>query len=50
KAVTRAVQAQDADARVEVDLGQKQVKVQSELPAEEILSAIREEGYTAEAV
>ncbi|RWU26298.1 copper resistance protein CopZ [Pseudomonas alkylphenolica] len=50
KAVTRAVQAQDAEAIVEVDLGQKQVKVQSALPTPEILQLIREEGYQAEAV
>lgn len=50
KAVTRAVQAQDAEAIVEVDLGQKQVKVQSSLQAPEILQLIREEGYQAEAL
>ncbi|MEG0860043.1 MAG: cation transporter [Pseudomonas sp.] len=50
KAVTRAVQAQDADAVVEVDLGQKQVKVQSSLPVPEILQLIRDGGYQAEAV
>lgn len=50
KAVTHAVQAQDADAVVEVDLGQKQVKVQSSLPVPEILQLIRDGGYQAEAV
>lgn len=48
KAVTRAVQEQDAEARVEVDLAGKQVKVQSALAAEAILAAIREEGYQAQ--
>ncbi|AIR89355.1 heavy-metal-associated domain-containing protein [Pseudomonas cremoricolorata] len=48
KAVTRAVQAQDAAAQVEVDLAGKQVKVQSQLSAEQLLEAIREEGYQAE--
>lgn len=48
KAVTRAVQEQDAEARVEVDLAGKQVKVQSGLAAEVILAAIREEGYQAQ--
>ncbi|QCI14763.1 heavy-metal-associated domain-containing protein [Pseudomonas putida] len=48
KAVTRAVQEQDAEARVEVDLAGKQVKVQSGLAAEAILAAIREEGYQAQ--
>ncbi len=50
KAVTRALQAQDAEAIVEVDLGHKQVKVQSALQAAQILQLIREEGYQAEAV
>ncbi|MGY4524314.1 heavy-metal-associated domain-containing protein [Pseudomonas sp. UBA4617] len=48
KAVTRAVQEQDAAAEVEVDLVARQVRVQSELAQEQILSAIREEGYQAE--
>ena len=50
RAVTRAVQAQDEQAIVEVDLAQKQVKVQSSLQAPEILQLIREEGYQAEAI
>lgn len=48
KAVTRAVQEQDAAAKVEVDLAGKQVRVQSELAQEQILTAIRDEGYQAE--
>nr|WP_225780267.1 cation transporter [Pseudomonas sp. Marseille-Q3773] len=48
KAVTRAVQDQDAAAKVEVDLAARQVRVQSKLAQEQILSAIREEGYQAE--
>jgi len=48
KAVTRAVQEQDVNAQVEVDLAGKQVRVQSALPAEQLLAAIREEGYEAE--
>ncbi|MNV56684.1 Copper chaperone CopZ [compost metagenome] len=48
KAVTRAVQEQDAEARIEIDLAGKLGKVQSELAAEQILAAIREEGYQAE--
>lgn len=50
KAVTRAVQEQDAQAKVEVDLAGKTVRVQSSLAAEQVLAAIREEGYQAEAV
>lgn len=48
KAVTRAVQSQDEGAVVEVDLGAKQVRVQSSLQAPQILQAIQEEGYQAE--
>ncbi|PYB91657.1 heavy-metal-associated domain-containing protein [Pseudomonas sp. MB-090624] len=48
KAVTRAVQQLDASAKVEVDLAAKQVRVQSELVQEQVLAAIREEGYQAE--
>ncbi len=48
KAVTRAVQALDAAAQVQVDLPSQQVRVQSQLAAEQILAAIREEGYQAE--
>ncbi|WP_336333519.1 heavy-metal-associated domain-containing protein [Pseudomonas putida] len=48
KALTRAVQEQDAMAKVEVDLAGKQVRVQSELAQEQILAAIRDEGYQAE--
>ncbi|GLO51663.1 heavy-metal-associated domain-containing protein [Pseudomonas sp. S1(2024)] len=49
KAVTRAVQEQDAAAKVEVDLAARQVRVQSELAQEQILTAIRDEGYQVEA-
>ncbi|WP_323113440.1 cation transporter [Pseudomonas guariconensis] len=48
KAVTLAVQAQDAAAQVQVDLPGKQVRVQSQLAVEQILAAIREQGYEAE--
>jgi len=48
KAVTRSVQGQDADAKVEVDLAGKQVRVQSAMAVEQILTAIRDEGYQAE--
>lgn len=48
KAVTRAVQQLDASAKVEADLAAKQVRVQSELVQEQVLAAIREEGYQAE--
>ncbi|MHA7114513.1 MULTISPECIES: heavy-metal-associated domain-containing protein [Pseudomonas] len=48
KAVTQAVQALDAQAKVDVDLAGKTVNVQSTLTAEQVLAAIREEGYQAE--
>ncbi|HEK1690242.1 copper resistance protein CopZ [Pseudomonas putida] len=48
KAVTRAVHEQDANAKVEVDLAGKQVRVQSALGAEQLLTAIRDEGYQAD--
>ncbi|RCL29186.1 copper resistance protein CopZ [Pseudomonas sp. AFG_SD02_1510_Pfu_092] len=48
KAVTRAVQEQDAAAKVEVDLAARQVRVQSDLGQEQIITAIRDEGYQAE--
>ncbi|HGY9627932.1 cation transporter [Pseudomonas juntendi] len=48
KAVTRAVQEQDGAAQVDVDLAAKQVRVHSRLAAEQILAAIRDEGYQAE--
>ena len=48
KAVTRAVQEQDAAAQVEVDLAARQVRVRSALEAERILTAIRDEGYQAD--
>ena len=41
KAVTRAVQEQDAQAQVEVDLAAKEVRVHSALAPEQLLAAIR---------
>lgn len=49
-AVTKAVLREDAQAEVKVDLAQKQVSVKSELPSEQILELIREEGYEARAI
>lgn len=48
KAVTAAVQGQDAEAEVKVDLAARQVTVDSQLSSEQILAAIREEGYEAQ--
>ncbi|MEX0162778.1 heavy-metal-associated domain-containing protein [Pseudomonas brassicacearum] len=47
KAITQAVQAKDPAADVQVDLGTKTVQVQSSLPADAVLAAIKEEGYEA---
>ena len=44
-AVTQAVQAIDANARVEVDLGTKTVKIDSATPLAPLKSAIADAGY-----
>jgi copper chaperone len=48
RAITRALQALDAGAEVQVDLGAGEVRVHSRLADEALLQAIREEGYQAE--
>ena len=45
RAVTRAVQALDPAARVEVDLGAKTVTVGAGVSAEQVAAAIAAEGY-----
>lgn len=45
--ITRAVQGVDAQARVEIDLAAKSVKVETDAPAEAIHAAIADAGYTA---
>ena len=47
KAITQAVQAKDPAADVQINLGAKTVQVQSVLPADAVLAAIKEEGYEA---
>nr|WP_314531459.1 cation transporter [uncultured Pseudomonas sp.] len=47
KAITQALQARDPAASVRVDLGAKEVGVESKLSAEEVLAVIIEEGYAA---
>ncbi|GAC1030212.1 cation transporter [Pseudomonas sp. No.21] len=49
RAITRSVQSRDPAAEVQVDLGAGEVRVASRLPLDEVLAAIREEGYAAEA-
>ncbi|MFC5697015.1 heavy-metal-associated domain-containing protein [Pseudomonas sp. GCM10022186] len=48
RAITQAVQARDQAAEVQVDLGAGEVRVASRLAQEQVLEAIREEGYQAE--
>ncbi|QEY65074.1 heavy-metal-associated domain-containing protein [Metapseudomonas lalkuanensis] len=49
RAITQAVQARDQAADVQVDLAAGEVRVASRLAEEQVLEAIREEGYQAEA-
>lgn len=49
RAITQAVQARDQAAEVQVDLAAGEVRVASRLAQEQVLEAIREEGYQAEA-
>jgi copper chaperone len=46
--ITKAVRAEDANARVEISLGERLVRVESELPEEAIAQRIAEAGYTPE--
>ncbi|WP_017940132.1 heavy-metal-associated domain-containing protein [Zestomonas thermotolerans] len=48
RAVTQALQARDPQARVQVDLGTGEVRVEGSLSDTAVLEAIREEGYQAE--
>lgn len=50
KAVTGAVQAIDATAQVQVDLAAGEVRVHTSHPVDQVLEAIINEGYKAEAV
>ncbi|AMZ72805.1 copper chaperone [Pseudomonas sp. NFACC23-1] len=47
KAITQALKSKDPAADVQIDLGAKTVQVQSSLPADAVLAAIKEEGYEA---
>ena len=48
--VTKAVKGLDAAAQVNVDLAAHKVQVESARPASEVAHAIREAGFTPEAV
>jgi copper chaperone len=49
RAITQAVRSRDQAAEVQVDLGAGEVRVASRLPLEQLLEAVREEGYQASA-
>ena len=49
RAISNAVQALDPAAEVQVDLGTGEVRVASHLGLDQLLAAIRAEGYAAEA-
>ncbi|WP_375741226.1 heavy-metal-associated domain-containing protein [Pseudomonas boanensis] len=49
RAITQAVQALDKAAEVQVDLAAGEVRVASRLAEEQVVAAIREEGYQVEA-
>lgn len=48
RAITRAVQADDPAADVQVDLATGEVRVASRLDLEQLLAVIRAQGYPAE--
>ncbi|MFK3796669.1 MULTISPECIES: heavy-metal-associated domain-containing protein [unclassified Pseudomonas] len=50
RAVTNAIKGEDPAADVQIDLAKGEVAVQSQLAAEQIISLIVEEGYTAKVV
>ena len=50
KAITTAVQALDPAPSVRVDLAAKEVGVESALSADQVIAAIREEGYEVKLV
>ena len=45
KAVTAAIRAEDANARVEVDLAQHTVTTRTTLPRDRVGAAVEREGY-----
>lgn len=50
KAITNAVQARDPAASMRVDLAAKEVGIESQLDAAQIIEAISEEGYPVKLV
>lgn len=49
-AITKAVQARDPQAVVQIDLATKRVRIESALPRETLAQALDEAGYAASAV
>lgn len=49
RAITRALQAGDPAAEIQVDLGAGEVRVASAQSLEQLLQAVRDQGYQAEA-
>lgn len=47
KTVTATVRSIDPEARVDIDLGQHRVKIESTRPAADFTQALTEEGYPA---
>lgn len=45
--VERAVKSEDPYAQVEVDLAEKRVRIESEVPAERMVKAISDAGFPA---
>ena len=48
--ITKALKSEDPNAKVEISLNEHLVKVESQLPKEEIAQSITEAGYTPTAV
>jgi copper chaperone len=48
RAITQAIQAKDPAASVQIDLGAREVGIESRLSADEVISLISEEGYGVE--
>jgi copper chaperone len=48
--ITKALRAEDPSAKVEISLNQHLVKVESQLPEEDIAQSITDAGYTPAAV
>ncbi|MFK3972437.1 heavy-metal-associated domain-containing protein [Pseudomonas sp. NPDC087358] len=50
RAVTHAIKGEDPAADVQIDLAKGEVRVQSQLAAEQVVGLIEEEGYSVKAL